>query len=59
MLDYILIDETVVRQLRRYEILEEGTCYSTSDHQPVIAWVELEEDPHIDVTHAIGDTLTQ
>jgi endonuclease/exonuclease/phosphatase family metal-dependent hydrolase len=59
MLDYILIDETVVRQLRRYEILEEGTFSSTSDHLPVIAWVELEEDPHIDVTHTIGDTLTQ
>ncbi|CAG2225389.1 unnamed protein product [Mytilus edulis] len=40
ILDYILIDETLVRQLRRYEILEEGTFSSTSDHLPIIACVE-------------------
>ncbi|CAG2237360.1 unnamed protein product [Mytilus edulis] len=51
MLDYILIDETLVRQLRRYEILEEGTFSSTSDHLPVIACVELDENPHIDLNN--------
>ncbi|VDI49007.1 Hypothetical predicted protein [Mytilus galloprovincialis] len=51
MLDYILIDETLVRQLRRYEILEEGTFSSTYDHLPVIACVELDENPHIDLNN--------
>ncbi|CAC5385645.1 unnamed protein product [Mytilus coruscus] len=51
MLDYILIDETLVRQLRRYEILEEGTFSSTSDHLPVIACIELDENPHIDLNN--------
>ncbi|CAG2243072.1 unnamed protein product [Mytilus edulis] len=51
MLDYILIDETLVRQLRRYEILEEGMFSSTSDHLPVIACVELDENPHVDLNN--------
>ncbi|CAG2250536.1 unnamed protein product [Mytilus edulis] len=51
MLDYVLIDETLVRQLRRYEILEEGTFSSTSDHLPIIACVELDENPHIDLNN--------
>jgi hypothetical protein len=32
MLDNIVIGETLVRQLRRYEILEHGTLSSKSDH---------------------------
>ena len=49
MLDNIVIDETLVRQLRRYEILEQGTFSSKSDHLHVPVCVELEEDPHIDL----------
>ncbi|CAG2230225.1 unnamed protein product [Mytilus edulis] len=44
-------DETLVRQLRRYEILEEGTFSSTSDHLPIIACVELDENPQIDLNN--------
>ena len=49
MLDNIVIGETLVRQLRRYEILEHGTLSSKSDHLHVPVCVELEEDPHIDL----------
>ncbi|CAG2214780.1 unnamed protein product [Mytilus edulis] len=47
----VIADETLVRQLRRYEILEEGTFSTTSDHLPVIACVELDENPHIDLNN--------
>jgi len=49
MLDNILLGETLVRQLRRYEILEEGTLSSKSDHLPIAVCVELEEVPHINL----------
>lgn len=46
MLDYVLIDEGLVRQLRYYEILDEGSVSSTYDHLPVTVSISLEENPH-------------
>ena len=46
MLDYILFDEALVRQVRQYEILPEGSFSSTSDHLPVIALLNIDENPH-------------
>ena len=49
MLDYMLCHESHVRQVRRYEIFEEGSFSSTSDHLPAIATVYVEENPHIEM----------
>ena len=48
MLDYILVNDKLIRQLRSYEILEEGTFSSTSDHLPIIMTLELS---NIDYVH--------
>lgn len=42
MLDYIFANNILVRQLRSYEILEEGSFSSTSDHLPIVAEFDLQ-----------------
>jgi len=46
MLDYILFNEGVVRQIRSYEILSEGSISSTSDHLPNVVKIKLDYNPH-------------
>lgn len=46
MLDYILLDDTLYRNLRSSEILAEGTISSTSDHLPILTEIETDYDPH-------------
>lgn len=46
MIDYILFNESLLRQLRSYEILPEGKISTTSDHLPIIAEFYLSENPH-------------
>lgn len=47
MLDYIFMSNELLGQLRSYEILEEGSFSSTTDHSPVLATLELQEIRHI------------
>ena len=50
MLDYILVHESHVREVRRYEILEEGSFSSTSDHLLLSQqYIYVEENPHIEM----------
>ncbi|CAC5359457.1 unnamed protein product [Mytilus coruscus] len=46
MIDYILMNDSIYRQLKSYEILSEGSVSSTSDHLPVLAEIVLQHNPH-------------
>ena len=46
MLDYILFNQSVISQLRSYEILSEGSISSTSDHLPIVVKIKLDYNPH-------------
>ena len=46
MLDYVMLDETIVRRLKYYEILAEGSFSSTSDHLPIVIKLLLDSNPH-------------
>ncbi|CAG2254224.1 unnamed protein product [Mytilus edulis] len=46
MIDYILMNDSIYRQLKSYEILSEGSVSSTSDHLPILAEIVLQHNPH-------------
>ncbi|CAC5424694.1 unnamed protein product [Mytilus coruscus] len=46
MIDHILMNDSIYRQLKSYEILSEGSVSSTSDHLPVLAEIVLQHNPH-------------
>ncbi|CAG2256195.1 unnamed protein product [Mytilus edulis] len=45
MIDYFLVNKSVLRQLRSCEILDEGSISSTSDHLPIIELL-IDNNPH-------------
>ncbi|CAC5361719.1 unnamed protein product [Mytilus coruscus] len=46
MIDYILMNDSIYRQLKSYAILSEGSVSSSSDHLPVLAEIVLQHNPH-------------
>ncbi|VDI54683.1 Hypothetical predicted protein [Mytilus galloprovincialis] len=46
MIDYFLVNKSVLRQLRSCEILDEGSISSTSDHLPIIVELLIDNNPH-------------
>lgn len=46
MIDYFLVNKSVLRQLRSCEILEEGSISSTFDHLPVIVELLIDNNSH-------------
>ena len=47
MLDYVFLNDILHKKLRCYEILEEGTISSTSDHLPILVELDIDSNPHI------------
>ncbi|VDH94491.1 Hypothetical predicted protein [Mytilus galloprovincialis] len=46
MIGYILMNDSIYRQLKFYEILSEGSVSSISDHLPILAEIVLQHNPH-------------
>ncbi|CAC5405418.1 unnamed protein product [Mytilus coruscus] len=46
MIDYFLVNRSVLGQLRSCEILDEGSISSTSDHLPIIVELLIDNNPH-------------
>ncbi|CAG2209672.1 unnamed protein product [Mytilus edulis] len=46
MIDYFLVNKSVLRQLRSCEILDEGSISSTSDHLPIVVELSIDNNPH-------------
>ncbi|CAC5418233.1 unnamed protein product [Mytilus coruscus] len=46
MIDYFLVNKSVLKQLRSCEILDEGSISSTSDHLPIIVKLSIDNNLH-------------